>query len=155
MVVEVPIRTGDYLQYYQIAHGKRLLLGWADGATPPNYPQSDLQKLTKTIPDLEKNTFLQFIEQLNVDPNSNIEFDYLDYQKLVDEGLLYIIVHERSCWNIDPQNGRYFYDCYCHTLSILFGDPQDRDIEEVFVQNGDAPNQYGIAVFRIDKLKLP
>lgn len=155
MVAEVPIRTGDYLQYYQITHGKRLLLGWADGATPPNYPESDLQKLTKTIPDLEENTFLQFIEQLNVDPNSDIEFDYLDYQKLIEEGLRYIIVHERSCWNIDPQNGKYFYDSYCTTLMTLFGQPQDQDIEEVLEQYGSSPNQYRIAVFRIDELKLP
>lgn len=155
IVAEVPIRTGDYLQYYQITHGKRLLLGWADGAVPPNYPQSDLQKLTKNVPNLEQNTFLHFIEQLNVDPNSDIEFDYLDYKKLVDEGLLYIIVHERSCWNIDPQNGRYFYDSYCHTLSTLFGSPQDQDIEEVFDPNGHSSAQYGISVFKIDKLHLP
>ncbi len=44
---------------------------------------------------------------------------------------------------------------YCHTLSMLFGDPQDQDIEEVFVQGSDTPSQYGVAVFRIDKLKLP
>ena len=155
MIAEVPIRTGDYLQYYQITHGKRLLLGWADGAVPPNYPQSDLQKLTKTVPNLEQNTFLQFIEQLNVDPNSDIEFDYLDYKKLVEEGLLYIIVHERSCWNIDPQNGKYFYDSYCQTLSTIFGPPQDQDIEEVFAINEDHSVQYGISVFKIDKLYLP
>ncbi|MGM9999449.1 MAG: hypothetical protein ACI38Q_08720 [Candidatus Bruticola sp.] len=155
IVAEVPIRTGDYLQYYQILHGKRLMFGWADAAIPPKYPKSDLQLFTRTIDKLEENSFLKFIEQLNVDPSSDIVFDYNDYQSLVDEGLLYIIVHERSCWQIDPTYGKEFYERYCDTMERLFGPPCDQDTEVTMETNKIQSYEYSISIFRIDKLNIP
>ncbi|MGM9992950.1 MAG: hypothetical protein ACI376_08965 [Candidatus Bruticola sp.] len=155
IVAEVPIRTGDYLQYYQILHGKRLMFGWADAAIPPKFPKSDLQLFTRTITNLAENSFLKFIEQLNVDPSADIIFDYNDYKTLVNEGLLYIIVHERSCWQIDPVYGKEFYERYCDTMERLFGPPCDQGTEKTMEMNKHQSYEYSISIYRIDKLKIP
>lgn len=152
-VFEAPIRTGDYLQLYQITHGKKLVFGWADDALPHNFPQSDLQAFCDVDLELPNNTFLKYIESLNSNPDSDIEFDYNDYRHMVENMKLeYMVVHERSCWIINPSEGDKFFDKYCESIETLFGKPVDTDYE--YVETSGGKFRYRINVYRIDQLKL-
>ncbi|MBQ7501466.1 hypothetical protein IJT93_01940, partial [bacterium] len=152
-IFEVPIRTGDYMQLYQITHGKKIVFGWADDALPHNFPQSDLQTFCDVDLELPNNTFLKYIESLNSNPDGDIEFDYNDYRHMVENmKLQYMVVHERSCWIINPNEGDKFYEDYCSSIEALFGPPVDTDYEYVETAGGEF--RYRLAVYRIDELKL-
>ncbi len=147
-VAEIPFRTGDSLQYYQIAHEQKLLLGWADGATPPGFPPGDIEYYTKRIFEGKpQNTFLDFLEALNVHPEDPGSFTEEDYRYVVyDSQVYYAIIHERGCYMIDHDRGAEHYQQIIDTMEKNFGLPVDYGKEYVYERDLE-PQVYNIAVF--------
>lgn len=155
-IVELPFRTGDFLQNYQTVHEKKLLLGWSDGATPPGFPPgSEIAKLTRVIDRLPENTFLQFLEDLNVHPDRARSYREADLEFMrQDAGVRYIIVHERGCYLV-AGDGRAHYLAILEALTERFGPPVDTSVESAFERFGPRdpsdppPYEYEMAVFRL------
>ena len=151
-VAEIPFRTGDSLQYFQIAHEQKLLLGWADGATPPGFPPGDIEYYTKRIFEgVPQNTFLDFMESLNVHPDNPVPYTEEDYKYVVkDSEVHYAIIHERGCCQIDPPNGSEHYQKILASMEKEFGDPVALSKEYVFERDRE-PRVFNLAVFSLQR----
>lgn len=155
-IVELPFRTGDFLQNYQTVHEKKLLLGWSDGAVPPGFPpESEIAALTRVIERLPENTFLQFLEDLNVRPAEARAFTPADLEFMRKEGgVRYVIVHERGCYLV-AKDGAAHYRAILDALTRHFGPPVEVSSEYAFERFGERdpkdppPYEYGLAVFRL------
>ena len=154
-VVELPIRTGDFLQYYQTIHEKKLLLGWADGATPPGFPRGEITKLTQAGDRLGENSFFQFLETLNVHPERPGTFSVEDLRAMTDGlGVRYLVVHERGCEMVAANRGHEHYQQVLAALEEHFGPPVDTSRESAPGRPGPGgvPTlaDYELSVFRVD-----
>lgn len=157
-LAEIPMRTGDFLQYYQTVHEKRLLPGWSDGALPPGFPEGEITKLARVPPGLHENALVRFLENVGVRPEDPGDFTEADLRFMVDRvGLRYVIVHERGCHMLSPEAGRELYQQILATLEQRFGPPMELVTEYAFERLGPshrdprkpAPYEYEMAVFRI------
>ncbi|MBQ7568632.1 hypothetical protein IJT17_07510 [bacterium] len=149
-IAEIPFRTGDSLQYYQIAHEQKLLLGWSDGATPPGFPPGDIEFYTKRIFEGKpQNTFLDFMEALNVKPEDPGLFTEEDYNYVVrDSAVHYAVIHERGCYQISPENGSSHYQKILDAMEKHFGAPVAYSKEYVYGRDNQ-PQEFNMAVFQL------
>ncbi len=150
-VIELPFRTGDSLQYFQTVHMKKLLLGWSDGAFPPGFPECSASKYTKVFESVPTNSFLNYLELLNVHPDAEPKYSQEDFTYMVKTaGVKYIILHERGCAQIDPRNyEKNFYE-ESESLANILGPPVYIGEEYVHERNLET-RQYSLAVFKTDK----
>ena len=156
-VVELPFRVGDYGNYYQMYHGKKVLWGWTYGSIPTGFPKSNASFLS-TVDPIKDNSFVMFLEELNRQPEKPPEFNKQDLRRLGKMGYKYLILHERGCKDLDPDHGDLLYDYFLYHLSKSVGEPVKTGKEKMKWQiySEHEPDQkFRIAVFEIktDKKK--
>ncbi len=150
-VIELPFRTGDSLQYFQTVHMKKLLLGWSDGAFPPGFPECSATKYTKVFESVPTNSFLNYLELLNVHPDAEPKYSQEDFVYMIKTvGVKYIILHERGCAQIDPRHYEKNFHEESESLANIFGPPVYIGDEYVHERNMET-RQFSLAVFNTDK----
>lgn len=152
-VIELPFRTGDSLQFFQTVHMKKLLLGWSDGAFPPGFPECSASKYTKVFESVPTNSFLNYLELLNVHPDAEPKYSQEDFNYMIKTaGVKYIILHERGCAQIDPRNYEENFHEESESLANIFGPPVYIGDEYVHERNLET-RQFSLAVFKTDNPK--
>lgn len=134
-VIHLPLMyQQDLLTYYQLVHGKKVLLqtGWANpGALPPllrfsTEPRGDLtphlQYLFRNDP-VAKNTFVNSLLNLNRPPHVFPPYRISDVESLMRSGYRYILLHERGCYMVRPDAGTRLYGALRKKLIKRFGEP--------------------------------
>jgi len=156
-VVELPFRTGDYIQYYQTIHQKRLLGGWSGVTTPPGFPEGEVTRLAQVYLRLSENTFLKYLEGLNSNPERPGAYSERDLDFAIQRvGVRRVIVHERGYYRDSPFRGREQYELVVQDLQKNFGPPLEICSEMAFERLGPnqdpgdpGPYSYEMAVFQI------
>lgn len=156
-VVELPFRTGDYIQNYQTVHQKRLLGGWSGVTTPPGFPEGEVTRLAQVYLRLSENTFLKYLESLNATPDRPITYTGRDLDFAIQKvGVRLVIVHERGYYRDSPFRGREQYEMVVQDMQKHFGPPLEICSEQAFERLGSnqdpadpGPYSYEMAVFRI------
>lgn len=122
-VVELPFREGDYVNYYQMFHEKRVLEGWGSGSLPPGYPPGRTQWLGERLSgDLPDNPFLRYLRRLN-DGDASLPYREADVQRVVGQGYRYAVLHERGCYIVKASQGHEHYLWMRDLLERRFGPP--------------------------------
>ena len=156
-LVELPFRTGDYIQYYQTIHEKRVMGGWSGVTPPPGFPEGEVSRLARIIDRLPDNTFFKYLESLNVDPRKPTPFTPRDFAFALDKvEVRLVIVHERGYYRDSPFHGRDQYEQVVDTLQKRFGPPVEIASEYAYERLGNyrestepGPYEYEMAVFQI------
>jgi len=107
-LIEVPFRTGDYLEYNQTVHRQKVLGSFAQGGVPPGYPSGYQAWLAGKHAD-PGNSFLTHLEALNRDPARPLAYRRDDLEALVQDGYRLLILHERGCYYLDRDYGDLIY----------------------------------------------
>lgn len=151
-VIELPFRVGDYGNYYQMYHGKKVLWGWTYGSIPTGFPKSKASFLSEVDP-IKDNSFVMFLEELNRQPEKPPEFNKQDLRRLVKMSYKYLILHERGCREMDPEHGDLLYDYLVVHLTKSVGKPLKTGYEsmkwQIYSPHGPEQN-FRIAVFEIN-----
>lgn len=150
-IIQVPFRTGDFVNYYQIYHKKRLLWGWASGSVPNNFPPSEALYLA--LPNFKHdNSFIRYLEELNTKPEDPPDFKDEDLKRLKYNGYRFVVLHERGCFILDEHEGDKIYDYFLNELSEHLGKPVMTGNEPANQGSKLTPGRvssYRIAVFEI------
>ncbi|MCR5663118.1 MAG: hypothetical protein K6G50_13495 [bacterium] len=118
-IIEVPFRTGDYIDFNQIAHCQKSLGSFSEGGLPPRFPQCRLSFIAKKE-DFSQNTFLIHLKLLNDNPFMPQNYREADKQELVKAGFRLLILHQRGCDMIDALRGEIIYfKLYEHFCKVL------------------------------------
>jgi len=150
-VIELPFRVGDFGNYYQMYHGKKVLWGWTYGSIPLGFPPSKAKYLS-TVDSIEANTYVKYLEELNRQPTKTPPFREQDMKKLGKMGYKYVILHERGCDELDPGHGESAYNYFIEQLTKSLGEPVKIGIEKwnwQLLDNYKTKQLYKIAVFKI------
>ncbi|MCD4784453.1 MAG: hypothetical protein K8T10_11585 [Candidatus Eremiobacteraeota bacterium] len=121
-VIELPFRLGDFGNYYQMYHGKKVLWGWTYGSIPLGFPKSKAKYLA-TVDSIEANTFVKYLEELNRQPTKSPLFREADLKKLGKIGYRYVILHGRGCDELDPEHSESAYNYFVQQLTKSLGEP--------------------------------
>lgn len=156
-VMELPLREGDYVNYYQIFHGKRVLDGWATGSIPEGYPQSITRWLAENPGNLTRdNRFLHWLRTSN-EGESDEPAGYTadDVKAIATYGYRWALLHERGCYIVRGANGHEHYLYMRRVLDARFGKPVKVATERVRERFGesaqpDAEGLYGCEVVLYD-----
>lgn len=151
-VVELPFRVGDYGNYYQMYHGKKVLWGWTYGSIPNGFPKSNASFLS-TVDPIKDNSFVVFMEELNRQPEKPPEFNKQDLIRLEKLGYKYLILHERGCRDLDPDHGDLLYDYFIYHLTKALGEPVKTGEEKMKWQifaEGEPDQKFRISVFELN-----
>ncbi len=154
-LIEVPHRTGDYLEFNQTVHGQKVLGSFAQSGVPPGYPPGHQAWLAGKFED-PGNSFVIHLEALNRDPMRPAPFSRQDLHALARDGYRLLILHERGCYYLDPDRGeRIFFAMLEHFRGHL-GEPilhTDEPVHEGLLgrQTLDDrdPAWYRMAIFRL------
>lgn len=132
-IIELPLREGDYGNYYQIFHGKRVLDGWAANSIPPGYPESRTRWLAQAPSNVNlRNTFLQWLRTLNEGSSAAApSFAPSDLKQLAELGYRWVLLHERGCYIVKGPDGRAHYAFMRRHLDGLLGGPVRTSKERV------------------------
>lgn len=133
-IIEIPLREGDYANYYQMFHGKRVLEGWAAGSVPERYPESRTRWLAQAPSNVNlQNTFLAWLRALNEGESSERAraFEPADLRAIASMGYRYALLHERGCYIVKGPDGRNQYLFMRRLLDGLFGKPVKTSYERV------------------------
>lgn len=124
-ILELPFKEGDFTNYYQIFHQKRVLGGWGEGSLPEQFPPSrtrDLAELQGFDPN--RNTFVSWLRRLNGEhASSESSFRPSDLDSIRRAGYRYAVLHERGCCVVRGPDGRQHYQKMREILGGLFGPP--------------------------------
>lgn len=122
-VLELPFKEGDFTNYYQIFHGRRVLGGWGEGSLPERYPPSATRQLAELQGlDPDRNRFVTWLRHLNGNiaaPTTDFRAD--DLEAVRKAGYRYAILHERGCCIVRGPDGRAHYEQMKAVLAGLFG----------------------------------
>ncbi len=149
-IIELPFRVGDYINFYQIYHHKKLLWGWAYGGVPRDFPDSIPSYLA--IPNFrEDNSFIRALEKLNVDPKTPMRFTKKDLEALKNAGYRYVVVHERGCYEMSPHNYAYIFDNLISQMKRIFGKPVYCGYEELKVLSSPTKRseKFRVCLFKV------
>jgi hypothetical protein len=125
-VIELPYREGDFLNYYQIYHGKRVLGNWASGSLPPKYPASKTAELAASDSfEVVENPLLHWLRQQNDERGGSaaVPVRHADVALLVAAGYRYAILHERGSFVVQGSEGHEHYVRLRDALTRRFGEP--------------------------------
>ena len=125
-IIELPYREGDYLNYYQIFHEKRVLGNWASGSIPPGYPEGKTATLAeRNGPEVVDNPLLGWLRQQNDETGGQaaVPVRRSDVAILVGAGYRYAILHERGSFVVQGSEGHAHYVRLRDSLTKRFGDP--------------------------------
>ena len=155
-LVEVPFKTGDYLEYNQTVHGQKVLWSFAEGGVPPGFPPGRLALLARKE-GWRQNSFVTFLEGLNRDPAHPGTWKEADRQALLGAGYRLLLLHERGCYYLDPERGERIYFRLLDHFRKTLGEPLLHTDEPAYRglvgrRRGDGrdPAWYRMAVFRLD-----
>jgi len=147
-IVEIPFRAGDYPNYYQVIHGKKLLGGWA--SVPREFPRNSYADRLAQRDDHHLRSFIEYMDQLNRFDRENppVLSDH-DLEILKNLGYKYVIVHQRGCgWINDPEN-EHFFNYIVDNLESKLGKPEFTT-ENVPLMHTDIKSPVGkVAIFKI------
>ncbi len=121
-LIEVPYRTGDYLEFNQTVHGQRVLGSFAQGGVPPGYPPGHQAWLAGKFED-PGNSFVAHLEALNREPTRPEPYREEDLDALVQDGYRLLILHERGCYYLDKDGGERLYFALLEHFRKQLGDP--------------------------------
>jgi hypothetical protein len=121
-IIEVPFRVGDFVHFYQVFHGKKLLWGWTYGSIPMGFPEGRAKFLATAEP-VQTNTFVGFLESMNKLQEIPDPFQPADLEKLRLSGYRYVILHERGCEEMDARKSDEIYDYFLKNLTENLGEP--------------------------------
>lgn len=133
-IIEIPLREGDYANYYQMFHGKRVLDGWAAGSVPDRFPKSRTRWLAQAPSNTNlQNTFLAWLRALNEGESSDRAraFEPADLKAIASMGYRYALLHERGCYIVKGPEGRSHYLFMRRMLDGLLGGPVRTSYERV------------------------
>jgi hypothetical protein len=154
-IIEMPFRMGDFQNFAQVIHGKKVLLGWADGGVPQPFPRCRAQWLARTD-DLHDNTFIAYLESFNSWPRPPTPFLKADLDFLRKIGYNYIVLHERGCYILNPLKGKVIYEWMQSEFARHFGKPTWSGTEMVRerypgmkLPEGPGPFPCNMCVFRM------
>jgi hypothetical protein len=154
-LIEVPYRTGDYLEFNQTVHGQRSLGSFAQSGVPPGYPPGHQAWLAGKFED-PGNSFVAHLEALNREPTRPEPYREEDLDSLVQDGYRLLILHERGCYYLDRDGGERLYFALLEHFRKQLGDPVLHTDEPVHAgllgrQRLDDrdPAWYRMAVFRL------
>ncbi len=154
-LVEVPYRTGDYLEFNQTVHRQKALGAFSQGGVPPGYPPGYQAWLAGKNAD-PGNSYLTHLEALNRDPGHPQAYREADLEALVREGYRLLILHERGCYYLDPDYGDQLYFKLLAHFRKTLGEPLLYSDEPVYSgllgrQRADDrdPAWYRLTVFRL------
>lgn len=150
-VIEIPFRVGDVGNYYQMYHGKKVLWGWTYGSIPQGFPESGAKFLAE-VDQIERNSFVVFLEELNRNPAHPPKFREGDLIKLREMGYRYIILHERICDDLDLGEPGEAYDLFYKHLSDVLGEPvmTGQEKKKWRIKEGEGNrDHYRLTVFEI------
>jgi hypothetical protein len=151
-VVELPFREGDYVNYYQMFHGKRVLGGWGAGSYPEGYPDSRTRRLGTADHRVQDNPFLLWLRSLNdgrVEPSEMYRAD--DLEAVRQLGYRHVVLHERGCFVVRGAQGHAHYLWMRAQLERLLGAPKRMSEERVRQSRGDGrpPGADGLFGFEV------
>jgi len=154
-LIEVPYRTGDYLEFNQTVHGQRVLGSFAQGGVPPGYPPGHQAWLAGKFED-PGNSFVTHLEALNRDPLRPQAYRQEDLDALVRNGHRLLILHERGCYYLDPGRGERVYFALLEHFRRHLGEPilsTDEPVHEGLIGRQSLedrdPAWYRMAVFSL------
>ncbi|MCE1245510.1 MAG: hypothetical protein LWY06_02575 [Firmicutes bacterium] len=128
-VIEVPFRVGDFVHFYQVFHGKKLLWGWTYGSIPMGFPEGRAKFLSTAEP-VQTNTFVGFLESMNKLQEKPDAFQPADLEKLRLSGYRYVILHERGCEEMDARRSDEIYEYFLKNLTEALGEPTVTGVEK-------------------------
>jgi hypothetical protein len=146
-LIELPlgINFTDYVNYYQVRHGKKVLPSWAIGQVPPGFPDCPARYLS--LKDYrDDNTYLRHLEGLKDIPPAGGSFKKEDMESLKSAGYRYLVLHEEGCYIYNQDLGRETYDFIFERLAGLHGPPAH---QEVFRPAGRSAARGEVDGFRI------
>ncbi|MBM3461365.1 MAG: hypothetical protein FJX76_04620 [Armatimonadetes bacterium] len=139
-VLELPFREGDFVNYYQMFHGKRVLGGWGEGALPPGYPPQGQTAFLGRSARLADNPFLTFLRNINEGASGVARSPHYGREE-VDlvraSGYRYAVLHERGCFIVAGAGGKRQYRFMQDVLGRLFGAPVRKSQEFVRERGAD------------------
>lgn len=156
-IIEVPYKTGDYIEFNQIAHFQKSLGSFSEGGLPQHFPQCRLSFIAKKE-DFSQNSFLVHLQLINSNPFMPQPYRETDKQEIVKQGFKLLILHQRGCNMIDPLQGEIIYfKLYEHFCDML-GKPVLDTNEQVYLGmkgrlQGDIsdPAWYRMSVFDLSR----
>ena len=154
-VIELPFRVGDFGNYYQMYHGKKVLWGWTYGSIPSGFPKSRATFLAAIDP-IRENSFVRYLEELNREPEAPPKFKESDLRRIGRMGYKYVILHERGCKELNPDHGELLYDYFLHHLQKALGPPVETGIEKMSWKirgDDDKDKELRVTVFEIKTKK--
>ncbi len=160
-IVELPLREGDYANYYQIFHRKRVLDGWATASLPRHFPTSYTRWLAEA-PNLDQNgenSFLRFLRATNAGPTRPLlPWQPADLAALPAAGYRYAVLHERGCFICKGPDGHAQYVWMRNLLDQILGPPVKVSSEHISEHWGNTVPRdahglyvYEIAVYDLEK----
>lgn len=144
-LVEVPFKTGDYLEYNQTVHRQKVLWSFAEGGIPPGYPPGHLADLGRRE-RVKENTFVMHLEGLNRNPGAPPPYREEDLQELRKAGYGLLLLHERGCYYLDPERGEIVYFQLLDHFRKTLGEP---------LLETDEPVHYGLLGRRLADTRDP
>lgn len=158
-LVEVPFKTGDYLEYNQTVHRQKVLWSFAEGGVPPGYPQGQLAHLARRE-RVRENSFVRHLEALNREPLRPQPFQDQDLQELRRLGYRLLVLHERGCYYLDPDGGEAVYFRLLEHFRKTLGEPLVETDEPVHrgllgrrPEDVRDPSWYRMAVFALPEAR--
>lgn len=134
-IIELPMFVQqDLITYYQVIHGKKVLEGWAmPGALPPylrfvQQPRGETAKLLQFLaePDAQRaNSFIKAMSLLSRPPYKLQDYTPSDIETLANRGFRYVILHERGCYAVWPEEGQALYDAMKRRIGRELGTPAE------------------------------
>ncbi len=124
-LIELPyrIQSGDYVNYYQIYHQRKILWSWAHGSIPPKFPRDTYPVYLSRADYSPDNTFIRYLEEINHGPWVEAEFHDRDLDALIDAGYRYVVLHQYGCYLHDPQGEWIMFQGIARRMEDIFGPP--------------------------------
>jgi len=131
-IIELPLRRQqDLLNYYQVAHSKKVLGGWGSpGALPPvlrfGEPTNKVTALLQWLAQpsgLETNPFVRSMVQLGEMPYRLAPFTEEERFEVFEAGYPYVVLHELGCYLLEARWGTELYQRMKTQLEEALGPP--------------------------------
>lgn len=119
-IIELPFRAGDYTEFYQSWHGRKVLGSWASAGLPREFPEGQVRYLAQQEP-IQDLPFVRFLDSLNQPTPADPSREGLDLLSRL--GYRFVVLHERGVLMFEPVRHAERFDRIRATLAGLLGQP--------------------------------
>lgn len=149
-IIEVPFHAGDYTDFLQTVHGRKVLMSWADAGLPDGFPDAPVQTLAARQP-LGDNGFVRWLDALTQSPDEKKSYSDAERALVTAAGYRFIVLHERGVAMFCREGETSArYEQMRKTLVDALGAPviEATEIEPTGPQTGE-PLRLRVSVFRL------